>query len=74
MGTTMSKTPIYPLVDLILDGHLREMLERERAGGASFDGIARTLLTEHKVSVSSEVVRKWCIEQGLWTAETAAAS
>lgn len=52
----------FPLIDKILGGNLATELARLRGEGVSYDGIARWLLTEHGVHVSSETVRRWMRE------------
>ena len=55
-------TPIYPLVDRILDGRLADELRARRSDGDSFQTIARWLEREHDISVTTETVRKWCAD------------
>ena len=56
-------TPIYPLVDRILDGKLDKELRQRRKRGDSYQAISRWLHTDHDITVTTETVRKWCIEQ-----------
>lgn len=55
-------TPIYPLVDRILDGQLADELQRRRAAGDSYQTISRWLEREHDITVTTETVRKWCVD------------
>lgn len=55
-------TPIFPLVDRILEGRLAETLRVYRAEGLSYEQISRRLADEHQIEIVTETVRKWCIE------------
>lgn len=55
-------TPIYPLVDRILDGKLADELAARRARGDSHATIARWLDADHDITVTAETVRKWCAD------------
>lgn len=55
-------TPILPLVDRILDGRLAEELRERRRRGDSYQTINRWLYGEHQIEVTTETIRKWCLE------------
>lgn len=55
-------TPIYPLVDRLLDGKLADELAARRTSGDSYDTIARWLHSDHDITVTAETVRKWCLD------------
>ena len=58
----MARTASYPLIDRLLDGRLEDALRERRTGGQSFADIARWLLTEHQLTLSTDTVRRWCID------------
>ncbi len=58
----MAKLSRRYLADLVLDGHLAEIIDDARADGASWDDIAR-LLSDHLGGYLSAVtVRQWRTE------------
>ena len=61
----MARTASLPFVDRILNGQLEAELRQRRAVPESFETIARWLIAEHGIDVSSATVRRWCIELGL---------
>lgn len=58
----MPPTSSLPLVDRLFGGRFGEWLEAARAGGDSFEVIARRLADEHDITVTGETVRRWCSE------------
>jgi len=56
------RTASYPLIDRLLDGQLEDALRQRRTDGQSFADIARWLLTEHQLTLSTDTVRRWCID------------
>lgn len=61
----MAPTTSLPLVDRLLDGTLEAELRRRRAIPDSFETIARWLIAEHDIDVSSATVRRWCRQYGI---------
>lgn len=51
--------PLRPLIDRVLGGTLDAELRARRERGDTFDAIARWLLTEHDIDVTSEAIRQW---------------
>lgn len=57
----MGTRTLFPLVDMALGGTLKQRLLDQRAGGLSYEEITH-LLREDGITVSSETVRKWCLD------------
>lgn len=55
-------TPIWPLVDRILDGHLAEVIQAYRDEGLTFEQMSRRFKDDHGIDVVSETVRKWWLQ------------
>lgn len=64
MGTGTS----YPLVDRILDGKLEALLRDWREAGLSHERIVLKLHTEHDITVTAVMVRRWCNALGIGSA------
>jgi hypothetical protein len=58
-------TALWPFVDRILGGTLEERLRAWRSEGLSAETIARKLESDHAVTVSSGMVRKWVVERDI---------
>jgi hypothetical protein len=54
-------TTARELLDRLLDGELDDYLATKKAGGQTFDQIARALEDEHGVKVSRETLRRWML-------------
>lgn len=67
-------TPILPLVDRILDGRLRDLLQEYRTEGLTYETMSRRLAADHQIEVVSETMRKWCLELGVTDEPAEAAS
>lgn len=65
MCRSMGRTSTFPLIDRAIGGGLRDFIADRRAAGTSLEQIARQLDAEHDVSVATETIRRWCIEQGI---------
>jgi len=42
-----------------LDGHLEELLRERRAGGMSWEEMARRFYAEHGIPISGATIRNW---------------
>lgn len=56
---TMSRTPVHPLYDRILDGKLNDLLAGLVGQGLTPPQVRDRLRDEHKVDVSVATVRRW---------------
>lgn len=61
----MARTATYPLIDRLLGGTLEARLRDQRGQGESFATIARNLLLEDELVVSTDTVRRWCMDLGI---------
>lgn len=43
----------------MLDGHLEEQLREKRAGGMSWEEMARRFYAEHGIPISGATIRSW---------------
>jgi len=68
----MGTTPIRPLVNRVLEGHLDEVLRRYAAEGLSPSRMSLRLASEYQVEVSGQTVKKWL--HGLRTQDQQTAS
>jgi hypothetical protein len=48
------------LVDRVLGGRLRDVLQRYRDDGLTLDEMAVRFKTDHDIKVSREALRRWC--------------
>lgn len=69
----VARTATFPLIDRLLGGTLEAHLREQREGGESFATIARGLLLNHDLVVSTDTVRRWCMELGIEKPEAASA-
>lgn len=69
MGRMPGPRSTFALADRALDGRLRDLLLDWRAEGLSYTTIAKRLLMEHELDVSTSTVVRWISD--LTTAEAA---
>ena len=60
-------TPTEQLIDIKLDGRLKQVIAESRAAGKSWTIIARDIFIATGVSVSNESLRQWFAPGGRWT-------
>ena len=56
----MARTSTYPLADRALNGQLGATLQDLRSKGLSFEAVAKVLVSDYDLDVSSATVRRWC--------------
>lgn len=70
----MARTATYPLIDRLLEGTLEARLREQREGGDSFADMSRSLLLDHALVVSTDTIRRWCMDLGIEKSEPEAAT
>lgn len=57
----MARTPTHQLADLTLggEGALAAHVTTERDNGRSWEAIARTLHSDHGITITGEALRQW---------------
>lgn len=55
----MSRSPVHPLYDRLLDGRLDDLLEELSGQGLTPPQVRDRLRDEHRVDVSVATVRRW---------------
>ena len=58
-GAKLQRGPAFGEANLITGGRLADLIAERRAGGASFEVIARFLFAEYGIEVSSQTVGNW---------------
>lgn len=64
------QSPVFTIINKMLDGTLEQRLTDWRAEGLTFEAIARELLAED-ITVTGATVRNWCIRLGIHEARVA---
>ncbi len=68
----MARTTNMDLIDRLLDGQLRPMLEAWAKEGLSYDEIAFRLRRDHDIKLSRSTVGRWLHSLGIDQAEAVA--